>query len=59
MIYLIYLLVYSIYFPKTEVKKQAYKAYIKDIHYLSLVESLLFAIQTRYPICDCPCSSTW
>jgi len=32
------------HFPKTKIEKQAYKAYTKDIHCLSLVGSLLFAI---------------
>ena len=47
------------YSSKTEVEKKAYKAYTKDIHYLSLVGSLLFTTQTRYPICSWPYSSTW
>jgi len=33
--------------PQSEAKKQAYKNYAGDIHYLSLVGSLLFATQTR------------
>ena len=35
---------------KTETEKQAHKVYAKDIHYLSLVRFLLFAIQTRQDI---------
>ena len=33
--------------PQTEAKKHAYKSYVQDMHYLSLVGSLLFAMQTR------------
>ena len=33
--------------PQTKAKKHAYKSYIQDMHYLSLVGSLLFAIQIR------------
>jgi len=33
--------------PQSEAEKQAYKNYAGDIHYLSLVGSLLFATQTR------------
>jgi len=33
--------------PKTKAKKYIYKDYIKDTHYLSLVDSLLFVTQTR------------
>jgi len=33
--------------PQTEAEKHAYKSYAHDMHYLSLVGSLLFAMQTR------------
>jgi len=33
--------------PQTEAKKHAYRSYANDMHYLSLVGSLLFTTQTR------------
>ena len=36
--------------PQTEAEKHAYKSYTHDMHYLSLVGSLLFATQTRSDI---------
>jgi len=36
--------------PQSKAEKQAYKNYAGDIHYLSLVGSLLFAAQTRLDI---------
>jgi len=37
----------SLQSPQTEAEKHAYKGYAQDMHYLSLVGSLLFAMQMR------------
>jgi len=38
---------FSLQSSQTKAEKHAYKSYVQDTHYLSLVGSLLFAMQTR------------